>query len=760
MCKLFGFRWGVLFAALALLVALAGCSGDDGSDGPAGAPGTDGAAGPAGPAGPAGADGADGPAGPAGADGQDATGLTPMAAKVLAINNLVLGTNAEGLITATFDAATTNDSPVTGMTASVTSIAFTGLLPGTDGASDEWKYWGSTTDTLVENSPGNYTLTTNKVVADAPVDTTVQRTLIQFNNGVVYERANAVYDFLTTDLSTQVASGKEVVNDASCKECHGFGVTIHSFGRNDTKACVVCHSPEYSATMAPNKADMVTMIHQIHSGKADVLGNLHWSGHGDGWGIVGTGDNVGKVPVAELTYPMLDKMLNCDKCHNTVAQADNWMDKPTIVACGSCHNNVTFDGVASVSITGDPITHFNVDDSNAMCAGCHNAAAIDGYHTPAANQDASQRLIEAEIADVVVDVDGGVTVTFSVTEDGVAKTDLAAASFTLAKLVPATAGVPSYWESYLMKMRTKTANHPVTQAQAESQADGTFTNLGSGNYSYKFGLKNGSTPGDIRTISKVGTRMASTYALNEDYNSTNLPSMVYPVEFEADLTHRLAISITGNAKEAFIDFVPDGVTVAQTRNIVSWDTACVKCHGTSRIHSGFSIERCVGCHTKNTFDPFSSTTAPALTSSDNALPGNQTVELGTIVHKIHMGRFLPSVQEGGSYAINGTHDYSKAQYPAGLPSFNPVTNGVVPANRTSYGRPADCKFCHDESNEAMTEAANWKNAGPACGNCHDSAANLDHIGSNVYNGSYASCVTCHGPGRLAPVEDAHYGVHK
>jgi hypothetical protein len=128
----------------------------------------------------------------------------------------------------------------------------------------------------------------------------------------------------------------------------------------------------------------------------------------------------------------------------------------------------------------------------------------------------------------------------------------------------------------------------------------------------------------------------------------------------------------------------------------------------------------------------------------------QTVELETIVHKIHMGRFLPSVQAGGSYTINGTHDYSKAQYPGALPAFNPAANGTVPVARTSYGRPADCLQCHDQSNPAMTESTNWQVAGRACFSCHDTTGNTaPHAGIST-----SACVSCH---TATDVGQYHYG---
>ncbi|MFO7606885.1 MAG: hypothetical protein R6W72_11365, partial [Desulfurivibrionaceae bacterium] len=621
MGKLFGFRWGALFVALTLLVVLAGCSGDDGRVGATGA------------VGPSGQDGQDG------LDGQDGVGLAPLGIQTLVINNLVFGIDGNNLLTASFE-VTDGNNLVTGLTTDDSTLYLAGLVAGSAGDSDEWQFWtGVTDDTLVEGPPGTYLLTSNKLVSDAPAGTTTQRGVARIAlNG--YNTVVGTYDFMLTDPTTPVAAGKDVVNDASCKDCHGYGVTIHRYGRNDTKVCVVCHSPNYNDNIASHEADMVTMIHQIHTNKADTLGALHVSGHGENW--------------PTLAYP--GTILNCAKCHNTVAEADNWKNQPTKEACDSCHNTVTFDGVASVGINGGAVTHFDTTASgNSMCNSCHSALGTAGsptdivtVHTPAANDDASQRLVEAEITGVVVDVDGGVTVSFSVTESGAAKTDLTATgtSFTLAKLVPSTAGTPSYWQSYLSKVRTKNATMaPVIQGRNESaSADlGIFTNNNDGTYTYKFKLLNSDTvngdgTGDIRDITHAHNN--SSDALGGNYTATALPTMLYPVTYEPSLTHRVAISLTGIKTNAFFDFVPDGVTVAETRNIVS-RAACDKCHDDSRLHAGFALEYCLGCHNQNSYDPFSGPTdLGVLVTTDTAPAGSSSVELERIVHKIHMGKDL------------------------------------------------------------------------------------------------------------------------
>ncbi|MFA5516183.1 MAG: hypothetical protein WDA20_07830 [Desulfuromonadales bacterium] len=332
-------------------------------------------------------------------------------------------------------------------------------------------------------------------------------------------------------------------------------------------------------------------------------------------------------------------------------------------------------------------------------------------------------------------IDGGVSVSFSVEEDGAAKTDLTVASFTLTKLVPSTPGAPSYWQSYLNKVRTKDATlAPVIQGRTEAIADGgVLGNNGDGTYTYKFKLLNADTvntdgTGDIRTI----THAHNNTSVAGDYLAANLAQMAYPVAYEPELTHRVAISIGNNQTTAFFDFVPAGIA-AETRNIVSRN-ACAKCHGDSQLPAGFALEYCVGCHNQNSYDPFSGPVGlGALATTDTAPAGSSSVELERIVHKIHMGK--------------RTHIYDNLQYPGGI------------AADSLHPKASDCKVCHDEANTAMTEADAWRYGSRACGSCHDSDLDTAHIEANMLDG-LGTCAFCHAPGRIAPVQEAHYGVQK
>lgn len=676
-------------------------------------------------------------------------GTSAKAIKTLVVDNLIFGVDASNFVTATF-AVSNGTSAVTGLTTGDSTIYLAGLVPGTDGGSDEWQYWTGVDDTsLVEGPAGTYLLTSNKLNSDAPAGTATQRGIVRMGKTGFNTVVNS-YDFAITDPATEIAAGKDVVNDASCKECHGFGVTIHGYTRNDTKTCVVCHSTNYNDTIDEHEADMVTMVHQIHTNKAYTLGNLHWSGHGENWGIVGglvgEKDNTDATSKGEIGYP--GTILNCAKCHNTVAQADNWKTKPTMIACGSCHNTVTFDGEDYTGINGTlKVAHFPATNDTS-CNVCHRATAIETLHKPAARDDASQRTVEAVISGVVVDETvGSVTVSFSVTDNDVAKTDVTASgtNFTLAKLVPSTSGTPSFWQSYLSQIRTKdTTLAPVIQGRTESAIAANLTNNGDGTYTYTFQLLNSEPAGDIRNITRV---------LNRDQDTpVNGPNqMAYAVVYEPTLTHRVALSLSGIKTQPFIDFVPANAGISEddslflkseTRNIVNRDS-CNKCHGDSQLHAGIALEYCVGCHNQESYDPFSGPVADnaALAATAVAFSGSSSVELERIVHKIHMGKDLEK-----GFIINGTHDYSALQYPSGV-----AYDGRTP-------NASDCKVCHDESNAAMTEAANWKYGTRACGSCHDSDLTAAHIDANTSSDGFSTCTLCHAPGKIAPVEAAHYGV--
>ena len=100
------------------------------------------------------------------------------------------------------------------------------------------------------------------------------------------------------------------------------------------------------------------------------------------------------------------------------------------------------------------------------------------------------------------------------------------------------------------------------------------------------------------------------------------------------------------------DFRPDGQPVTDT-----WDkttnAACNRCHNTLSAHGGSrqDIKLCVTCHQPQTIDPDT---------------GN-TVDFKVMVHKIHRGESLPSVEAGTPYVIIGNsqsvHDFSNVVFP-------------------------------------------------------------------------------------------------
>ena len=133
--------------------------------------------------------------------------------------------------------------------------------------------------------------------------------------------------------------------------------------------------------------------------------------------------------------------------------------------------------------------------------------------------------------------------------------------------------------------------------------------------------------------------------------------------YDPTATHRIAIYGSRNLTEfdlgtdrdsEVIDFVPAGGTPAP-REVVKTAT-CNKCHDQLAAHGGTrrGIENCITCHTPQTTDPDT---------------GN-TVDMKVLIHKIHMGEGLPSVEAGTPYQIignaNSVHDYSTVVMPSDM----------------------------------------------------------------------------------------------
>ncbi len=347
------------------------------------------------------------------------------------------------------------------------------------------------------------------------------------------------------------------------------------------------------------------------------------------------------------------------------------------------------------------------------CSICHgpdrsaDLAVMHGLVVPEFQQDALQSLA-VELTSV--DMSGATPVVdFDVTDqDGAGFAGLTSnrIRFTFAQLIPGEpgdfstpgSGYSSEWASYITKVETPAPGvgtgdgSPETQANYESGSKGTLTDLGGGAYQYTFDA-------DI-----VG---------NAAYDET--------------LTHRIAMQLSGGglpSANGVIDFRPDGQAITDTRRIVNTAT-CNSCHGDLGLHGGSRKDDryCVTCHNPGTTDANS----------------DETVDFGPMIHKIHRGRHLPSVEAGGEYAIwgygNAKHDYSEVGFPQDV---------------------ATCTKCHDPDAD-VTDPDAWKEwpTLASCGSCHDttsfSGGDNPHVGGPQADNS--GCSTCHPASKIVSAHE-------
>ena len=331
--------------------------------------------------------------------------------------------------------------------------------------------------------------------------------------------------------------------------------------------------------------------------------------------------------------------------------------------------------------------------------------------------EAGKEFVTATVTGATADADGVVTVNFAVEDEaGDPVVGATGVSFSIAKLEQPASGESFYkWVSYIYRTESpgvgdwpNSGGADVEQAYRES--NGTLTDNADGSYSYVFATN----------IANVVTPVAGT-----------------AIAYDRSLTHRIAIMMGGHSgptADTYVDFVPDGSAVADTRNIID-TSSCQGCHGEFQFagHGGdrLQVAVCVTCHNPGTID------AQSLESLD----------MKVMIHKIHAGGELASIQDvveastadnvwqltdlerADFYALwgyrNNKHTWWKVEFPAII---------------------ENCTKCHQGGGE---DVDNWENvpSRAACGACHDNvdfASGVNHGGGQA--DSDDSCALCHSPG--------------
>jgi OmcA/MtrC family decaheme c-type cytochrome len=241
------------------------------------------------------------------------------------------------------------------------------------------------------------------------------------------------------------------------------------------------------------------------------------------------------------------------------------------------------------------------------------------------------------------------------------------------------------------------------QTQAANDSGGIFTKNADGDYTYTFKTKT-------------------------------------PTTFDATVTHAIGISANRDLSEFItqsepsatandvFNFVPDGSAVKVTRSIVP-TAVCNGCHDPMIGHGGsrLAVELCILCHTPQTVN------ADTLLSQD----------MPVLIHKIHMGKNLPSVLAGTPYRIwhrGQWSDFSDVGFPSGVDELK------------------TCEVCHQKAPQAANFATVPTRA--ACGSCHDNvnfATGQNHV--NLPQVSDNQCTDCHKPSSDTEFDASIKGGH-
>jgi OmcA/MtrC family decaheme c-type cytochrome len=526
---------------------------------------------------------------------------------------------------------------------------------------------------------------------------------------------NVIYDFVPSGAA--VKTRRDVVETASCNSCHGT-LEAHGGVRRETSLCVLCHSPQTTDPDTGNTVDFAVMVHKIHRGE-----NLPSVKAGTPYQIIGYMQSVNDY--STVAYPQ--PLQNCNSCHKGT-QADNWKNRPSMIACSSCHDQVSF---VDPPPAGKILHTGGVQLDNSKCSVCHPPAGglegIETKHLTPASDPASPKLTFNLKSATKTGPGQTPEIVFDVAQNGAALDILATP---LPRLAVTIAGPTTDYASF------------TSYTIQGSGSKGTLTAEPGGGFRYVF-----PAPIDPAATGSIG------------------------IGLEGYLQPGGAAGPRLSAPNVVL-FAPVTDAAAVPRHEVVDTKLCNGCHENLGAHGGQrnDTQYCVFCHNPNNVNDERVSRPEGQTVTANS------VDLKVMIHRIHMGEAL----DAAGYTLGGFPAPSKAN-PAGT---------VMNFGETRYpGDRKACWSCHKADTymlpiegparlPSMTQdlqctedpAADadsycdtrvvasttlYYPESAACTGCHNAPAAIAHTQLNTTQSGVEACATCHGKGAAYDVQLMH-----
>jgi OmcA/MtrC family decaheme c-type cytochrome len=565
-------------------------------------------------------------------------------------------------------------------------------VSATQAAADSGGTWndisiGHSTYTFHTALPANY---------DTTVTTTVGIYATRSTADIVGKDyyANAETDFVPN--GSPVTQVWDMVNNAACNQCHN-PLAAHGGSRQDTKLCVLCHSPQTTDPDTGNTVDFKVMIHKIHDGE-----NLPSVQAGIPYQIIGFQQSVNDF--STVVFPQ--DIRNCATCHsgpNPPSQAFNWYTYPERASCGSCHDNI--DWTTGANHPAGP----QADDS--ACANCHIPdsghewdASVKAAHT-VPYKSTQLKGVNAQIVSVTNTAPGqNPTIVFNIAQnDG---TPIPPSAFT-------TQNADGTTSSGLNVLMSGPTTDYAIPPQIRERADGATAS--EANYSYTF----------TNAIPAVAT---GTWG--------------FSIEARLTVTLNPAPHDTSTVKDAAFNPVSYATvtdSAAVPRRVVVDIANCNTCHDKLMFHGSNRLnpQECVFCHNPN--------------ANDGSMPP-ESIDFKRMIHKIHRGENLTQ-----NYTIGDT-SFNDVRFPGDLRDCQKCHTTYADGTGTEqvFEMPPPGLLPTPTPKDWYTPMQHYATA---CLACHDTEAAAAHAFVNTAtfpSGAVAeACAVCHGEGAEFSVDQVH-----